>query len=55
MKKHGRTSGQSVNPKPWRLKAGIGIFVLSIVLPWWGHPWLPIPKGDLRLECFFLC
>lgn len=38
MKKHGRTSGQSVNPKPWRLKAGIGIFVLSIVLPVVGTP-----------------
>ena len=38
MKKHGRTSGQPVNPKPWRLTVGIGIFVLSIVLPVAGIP-----------------
>lgn len=38
MKIDGKTSGQPVNPKPWRLKAGIGIFVLSIVVPVAGIP-----------------
>lgn len=36
MKKHGRTSRQPVNP--WHLKAGIGVFVLSIVMPVAGIP-----------------